>query len=171
MSAFRKTLWDTRKLEETLIRKSQAKLRLATINVVTLVGRSAEVTETVRRLVNTVVLQEVHYMNESVKTLKELDFEYRLYWKGQETTNGQVESKAKRGLAKSVMDVWRIGTKILFVDLEFFGKVVTVISLDSRVVEVKKMSRDSTTMWVLKCNEKMQTVLYSKIVMDMLKAR
>ena len=44
-------------------------------------------------------------MNEGVKTLKELDFEYRLYWKGQETANRRVESRAKRGLAKSVMDV------------------------------------------------------------------
>ena len=45
-------------------------------------------------------------MNEGVKTLKELDLEYnKLYWKGQEAANRRVESRAKRGLAKSVMDV------------------------------------------------------------------
>ena len=72
---------------------------------------------------NTVILQEVHYMNEGVKTLKELDFECnRLNWKGQETANRRVESKAKRGLAKSVMDVGRISSRILFVNLELFER-------------------------------------------------
>ena len=105
MTACRKTLCDTNKLQETLIRKLQAKIGLANINVVTLIGKSAEATETVRKLVHTAVLQKMHYMNEDVKTLKELDFKYRLYWKGQETANRQIESKAKRGFAKSEMDV------------------------------------------------------------------
>ena len=55
-----KTLHKTRKLEESLIQTSQPKLTLVTINVGTLVGRSAEVTETLERRVDVVVaLQEV----------------------------------------------------------------------------------------------------------------
>ena len=69
-TALGKTLRETRKLEETLIRTSQAKLRLATINVVTLVGGSAEVAETVGRRVDVAALQKVRFRNEGVKTLK-----------------------------------------------------------------------------------------------------
>ena len=60
MTVLRKTLWETWKLEETLMRKSQAKLILASINVRILVGIRAEVMETVgRRRVHVVALQEV----------------------------------------------------------------------------------------------------------------
>ena len=55
-----------RKLEETLIQTSHAKLRLATINVRTLVGRNADVTKTVeRRRVDVVILQEEHFRNDA----------------------------------------------------------------------------------------------------------
>ena len=54
-----KTLWETMKLEETVIQKSQAKLRVATINVRTLVGRSAKVKKTVGRSVDIITMQEV----------------------------------------------------------------------------------------------------------------
>ena len=71
MTASGKTLRNTWKLEETLIRTSQAKLILATINVATLYGRIAEVTETVGRWrIDVVALQEVRFRNEEIKTLK-----------------------------------------------------------------------------------------------------
>ena len=47
MKAPGKTFWETRKSKETFIQTSQAKLRLATINVRTLVGGYIEVMETV----------------------------------------------------------------------------------------------------------------------------
>ena len=63
-----------------LILKSHATLRLTTINVGTLVCRSAEVTENVgRRRVDTVALQEVRYRKKGEKTLRESDLEYTLY--------------------------------------------------------------------------------------------
>ena len=43
MAAPRKTFWKTRVFAKILMQKSLAKLRLATINVATLNGRSAEV--------------------------------------------------------------------------------------------------------------------------------
>ena len=43
-----------------------------------MVGRSAEVTETIeRRYVDVVALQEVRYKNEGVRKLREGDFEYK----------------------------------------------------------------------------------------------
>ena len=53
-------------------------LRLATINIKSLVDRSTELTETVGRKVNEVVaLQEVHYGNKYLKILRGSDFVYR----------------------------------------------------------------------------------------------
>ena len=67
------------------------KLRLATVNVGSMVGRSAEVTETIgRRNVDVVALQEVRYKNEGVRKLRDGYFEYKLYWKGEETGRGGV---------------------------------------------------------------------------------
>ena len=67
MKAPGKTLGKTRKLEETFIQKSQANLRLESINVRILVGKSAEVTETVGRRLDIAGLQEVCYGNEGLK--------------------------------------------------------------------------------------------------------
>ncbi len=44
-----KTFKETRQIDNILTRKPQAKLRLATVNVGSLVGRSAEVVETLGR--------------------------------------------------------------------------------------------------------------------------
>ena len=83
-----------------MIQKSQANLRLPTIIVGTLISRNAEVTETVgRKRVDTVALQKVRYRNEGVKTLRGGDFEYRLYWKDNDTANGDVGLIVKRKLA------------------------------------------------------------------------
>ena len=95
MTVPEKNLYKSSKLEKTLIHYSQVYLRLANINVRTLVGRSAEVTETVGRRVDVVALQEVHYQNKGVKTLQGGDFEYRLHWKGEDTANGGVRLMVK----------------------------------------------------------------------------
>ena len=84
-----------------MIQKLQAKLGLDTINVETLVSRSAEGTITVE-----------------VKTLRGGDFEYILYWKDKDTANGDAGLMVECELAKSVMQVKRISPKILSVLLE-----------------------------------------------------
>jgi len=80
-----KTFKETKQIDNILTRKPQAKLRLATVNVGSLVGRSAEVIETLgRRKVDIVALQEVRYKNEGARTLKGGNFAYKLFWR--ETT-------------------------------------------------------------------------------------
>ena len=122
----KKNIWQTRKLEETLIQKSQERLRLATTNVMVvgkdgLVGRSAEVTETFgRRRVDVVALQEVRYRNEGGKALIRVDFEKRLYWKGEDKGNGDIGLMVKCEPAKSVKDFRRISPRILSVDVIIF---------------------------------------------------
>ena len=57
-----KVLWQTKKTEGNLTEKSKAKLKLATVSVGTIVGRSVEATETIGRTqLNAVALQELRY--------------------------------------------------------------------------------------------------------------
>ena len=98
-----KAPWESRRIEGNLAGKSQVKLRLATVNVGSMVGRSAEVTETIeRRNMDVVALQEVRYKNERVRKLR-ADFEYKLYWKGEEIGRGGVGLMVKHNLVESVI--------------------------------------------------------------------
>ena len=95
-----------------------------------MVRRSAEVTETIgRRNVDVVAIQEVQYKNEGVRKLREGDFEYKLYWKGEETGCGGVGLMVKHDLVESVMEVRRVFPRIISVDIVVNKKVVTVISV------------------------------------------
>ena len=112
-----------------MARKSLVKLRLATVNVGSMVGRSAEVTETIgRRNVDVVALQEVRYKNEGVRKLRGGDFEYKLYWK-EETSHGGVGLMVKHDLVESEIEVRRVSARIISIDIVVNKKMVTVISV------------------------------------------
>ena len=57
------------------------------------------------------------------------DFEYKLYWKGEETGRGGVGLMVKHDLVESVMEVRRVFSKIISIDIVVNEKVVTVISV------------------------------------------
>ena len=124
-----KAVLETKRTDNT-IQKPQAKLRLATVNVGTLVGRAGEVVETAgRRKVDILALQEVRYKNEGVKYLKGGDFEYKMFWKGENIGQGGVAVMVKRDLVDSVMEVKRVSARILVVEIAINGKVLSVISV------------------------------------------
>ena len=117
---------ESRRIEGNLAGKSQVKLRLALVNV----GRSAEVTETIRRRnVDVVALQEKRYKNVGVRKLRGCDFEYKLYWIGEETGRGGVGLMVKHDLVEFVMEVRKVSTRIISIDTAVNEKVVTVISV------------------------------------------
>ena len=73
-----------------MIQKFEAKLRLAAVNVVTMVVRRAVVTGTIGRTqVHIEGLQKVQYINKKARRLKG-DFEYKLYCKGKQNGYGGV---------------------------------------------------------------------------------
>ena len=100
------------------------------LNVGSMFGRSAEVTETIgKRNVDVVALQEVRYKNKGVRKLRGGDFEYKLYWKGEETGRGGVGLMVKHDLVESVMEVRKVSPRITSIDIVVIKKVVTVISV------------------------------------------
>jgi len=113
MTAPGKLISETRKLEAHLIRKSHTKLRLATVNIGTMIGRSAEVTEMVgRRQLDVVAIQKICFRNEGVKRVKGGEYKYRLYWSGDEKVYGGVGLMVRHDLAKFVMALRRVSPKL-----------------------------------------------------------
>ena len=110
-----KAPWESRRIDGNLAGKSQFKLRLAKVNVDSMVGRSAEVTETIGRR-NVEALQELRYKNEGVRKLRRGDFEYKLYCKGEETGRGGVGLMVKHDLVESVTEGRRVSPKIISID-------------------------------------------------------
>ena len=100
------------------------------MNVGTMVGRSVEVAETLgRRELDIAALQEVRYKNEGVKLIRGGDFEYKLYWKGEDTGHGGVGLMVRKDLAESVVEVKRVSPRCMALEMAINGKVITVISV------------------------------------------
>ena len=98
---------ETTKLDNTQVQKPQTVLRLGTVNVGTLIGRSAEVVETLGRW-NVDALQEVSYKKEGTKIVKGGEYEYKLYWMGEEVGQGGVAIMIKSELMQKVVEVKRV---------------------------------------------------------------
>lgn len=129
MTVFGKTQWETRQSDGS-VRNSQATLRMATVNAGTMVGRSAEVAETLgRRKVDIAALQEVRYKNEGVKLIQGGDFEYKLYWKGEDTGHGGVGLMVRKDLVESVVEVKRASSRFMALEIAINGEMVTVFSV------------------------------------------
>ena len=72
-------------------------LRLRTINVGTLIGRTAKVVETLaRRKVDVAALHEVRYSTEETKLVRAGKFESKLFWLLKETGRGAVGIMVKK---------------------------------------------------------------------------
>ena len=82
-----------------------------------------------RRNVDVVVLQEMRYKIEGVRKLRGGDFEYKFYWKGEETGWGGVGLMVKHELVESVMEVRRVSPRIISIDIVVNEKVMTLISV------------------------------------------
>ena len=74
MTVPEKTLWETRKLEKTLMKKSQLKLTVESTNARTLVDRNVEVTKTVGRRADVVAVKKC-----ATKMIRRGDFDHRIY--------------------------------------------------------------------------------------------
>ena len=69
------------------------------------------------------------FIQRKVRKLRGGDFEYKLYWKGEETGRGGVGLMVKHDLVESVMEVRRVSPRIISIDIVVNEKVVTVISV------------------------------------------
>jgi len=74
-------------------------------------------------------LQEVRYKNVRAKIVKRWDAAYKLYWSGESTGRGEVGLMVHVNLVKKVIDVKRLNSRIIVMELAVENKVVTILSV------------------------------------------
>ena len=113
----------------------ETKFRAATWNVGTLRGRSAEVVETLaRRRVDLCSLQEIRKKcrlkkNKQVDWIPGKDSRMRLYWCGNEKSQGGVGIMLAEKWVEKVFEVQRVSDSILVLKLIFGKRIFTFVAL------------------------------------------
>jgi exonuclease III len=106
------------------------KIRMATVNVGTMVGRSREVVEMLaRRRVDICCVQEVQYRGEGCRVFGEEEERYKFWWSGEKKDKrGGIGILLREDLVKDVVEVQRMSSRIMSIKLILSGKVCHVVS-------------------------------------------
>ncbi len=112
-------------------KKEQDQLRIATVNVGTLVGRSREVVEMLaRRNIDFCCIQEVQYYGEGCKTLGDGEQRYKLWWAGEKKgARGGVGILVREEFVQNVMEIRRITPRIIAIKIVIGGKLFHILSV------------------------------------------
>jgi hypothetical protein len=110
--------------------EGEGKVRVATVNVGTMVGRSREVVEMLtRRRVDICCVQEVQYKGEGCKVFGDDTERYKFWWSGEKKEKrGGVGILLRGDLEKDVVEVQRMSSRIMSIKMILGGKVCHVVS-------------------------------------------
>ena len=104
--------------------------RLGTVNVGSLVGRSAEVVEMLtRRRVDIAGIQEVRYRNSGTRMIKGKSSRFKLFWQGSVTRDVGVGLLVSEEVTKRVVDVRRVSDRIIVVDIVIEAEIISIVSV------------------------------------------
>jgi len=104
-------------------------VRICTINVGTMKGRSREVVEMLaRRRVDICCVQETQYKGEGCTVFGEGEEGYKFLWMGEKDKRGGVGILIREELEKEIVEVKRISTRIIEIKLILGGNLIHVIS-------------------------------------------
>ena len=124
----------TRATSAVCVKKNAEELeviwRLGTVNVGSLVGRSAEVVEMLtRRRVDIAGVQEVRYRNSGTRMINGKSCKYKLFWQGIVTGDGGVGLLVSEEFCKHVVDVRRVSDRIIVVDIVIEAEIISIVSV------------------------------------------
>ncbi|XP_046844695.1 uncharacterized protein LOC124438560 [Xenia sp. Carnegie-2017] len=105
-------------------------LRVSTVNVGTMKGRSAEVADMLkRRKVDVCGFQEVRFKGEGTRVIKGEDngARFKWFWKGNGSGTNGVGFAIREDWAKSVVAVKRVSDRVLRVDVVIEAEVVSFV--------------------------------------------
>lgn len=124
----------TRATSAVCVKKNAEELeviwRLGTVNVGSLVGRSAEVVEMLtRRRVDIAGVQEVRYRNSGTRMIKGKSSKYKLFWQGSVTGDGGVGLLVSEEFCKHVVEVRRVSDRIIAIDIVIEAEIVSIVSV------------------------------------------
>lgn len=104
-------------------------MRLGSLNVGTMTGRSAEVVDMLmRRKVNVGCVQEIRWKGEGAKMIKANSVKYKLYWKGGREGLGRVGILLSERIVDKVVEVQRHGERVIRVNIAFGKRIMNIIS-------------------------------------------
>ncbi|KAM1219346.1 hypothetical protein ACFX2J_046190 [Malus domestica] len=108
-------------------RVQESRMRLETWNIGTLTGKSMEVVEVmVRRRINIMCLQETKWVGLKAKDLENSGF--KLWYSGTNRTRNGVGIIVDKTLTQDVVDVKRVGDKIMAIKIVIGQELINVIS-------------------------------------------
>ena len=120
------------------MQKPQTVLRLETVNVGTLIGRSAEAVETLgRRSVDICALQEVKYKKEGTKLVNGGEYNFKLYWMGEEVGQEGVGILIKSELTQKIVEVKKVNPRTITMGIVMDEEVLYLCT----VLNVEKATR------------------------------
>ncbi|KAM2180691.1 hypothetical protein ACFX1R_035510 [Malus domestica] len=122
-------------------RVQESKMRLGTWNIGTLTGKSMEVVEVmVRRRINIMCLQETKWVGSKAKDLENSGF--KLWYSGTNRTRNGVGIIVDKTLVQDVVDVKRVGDRIMAIKIVIGQELINVISAYAPQVGLDTSSKE-----------------------------
>ena len=122
-------------------RVQESKMRLGTWNIGTLTGKSMEVVEVmVRRRINIMCLQETKWVGSKAKDLENSGF--KLWYSGTNRTRNGVGIIVDKTLTQDVVDVKRVGDRIMAIKIVIGQELINVISAYAPQVGLDTSSKE-----------------------------
>jgi hypothetical protein len=104
-------------------------VRVATWNVGSMSGKSAEVVEVIhRRRVDVCCVQETRWKNSGARIISGKESEYKFYWQGNKQGNAGVGIFVDRKWIDSIVDVKRVNERIIAIKLIIGARLLNVVS-------------------------------------------
>ncbi|KAM2399376.1 hypothetical protein ACFXTH_035947 [Malus domestica] len=122
-------------------RVQESKMRLGTWNIGTLTGKSMEVVEVmVRRRINIMCLQETKWVGRKANDLENSGF--KLWYSGTNRTRNGVGIIVDKTLTQDIVDVKRVGDRIMAIKIVIGQELINVISAYAPQVGLDTSSKE-----------------------------
>ncbi|ESN93968.1 hypothetical protein HELRODRAFT_149645, partial [Helobdella robusta] len=104
-------------------------LRLGTLNVGSLTGRSMEIAEMLeRRKIDICCFQETRWKSNDVCHVNSDKKKYKLFWNGQKTAKNGVGIFVRKPLTQEVLDIKRINSRLMRIKLRIKNQTLIIFS-------------------------------------------
>ena len=132
--------------------KHHVKMRVATINVGTMRGRSAEIVEMLtRRNVDICCVQETRWKGDSARKLSGKDSHFKFFWKGDISGYGGVGVLIKDKWSESVLSVVRMNSRIIMLKTLIEKTLLNVICVYAPQTGLSNQEKDTFYEQLLTC--------------------
>ena len=109
---------------------TDSKLRIGSLNVGTMRGRSGEVVETLaRRQVDICCVQEVRWRGASTRLITGKSCQYKMFWVGNNTGLGGVGILVHQKWIESIVDVKRVNDRLMMIKILIDKRVISIVSV------------------------------------------